>query len=1051
MVSTTYAWFTLSTAPEVTGITTQVGANGNLEIALLTTATYSDTSSISSAVGDSSAATSGSVTKANTTWGNLLDLSDSSYGLTNISLLPSELNADVVSGNVVVGSPLKTAVYGVDGRVSETTGNTTTAINNKESNVFQAADSTQYGVRAIGTSSNLSAQEIGYRNAKSSFASYKSLALNTAQSALNSNLSGLVALASAKDDTTISAAQATYAYNIAVALQNSLNYVEKAYRQAAIAYVSTKDYSETVYSAAVSVINSESLTDLAKSDYLAGSELSSELSNLATAESQAKSAVTALSTYTTNGGSGADLKAAAKPLLNSDCYERPTETTVIIQNKEDVGASKSCVLGDVAEYAGAYSFTLADLGGVTVSPMSSTPKLVALSETVSRLNSSVVTNGSSNKALSDTYGYVLDFAVRTNAASSNLLLQTDAAQRVYNDSNSTATQGSGSTLKLSYTAGLTATQATKLLGAIRVVFMNPENGEIYGTAVASNIDAGSYEATAKLYLKSSVNKTIYVLGKDAYTAADSNNSAYVLNTAKYEAATEKSEFGYENYAEALSAADYNKLADKTTSYAGSYADKGIITALEQNTVKKLSVLVYMDGNEVDNTAVINAASSGALTMNLQFSSSAELTPMSNTALKQTANLTGIATGATLTGNSTIDVYTTAGITLTPSLSGVEDTSGETITSITWSSSDTSIATVTGTALNATVKPVAVGQVNIVAVITTDKGNVYVATKTINVLNSAQSVYFTNDGQEISALTLNQNGTTSATLGYAVNPDKTTSTIYGQKWEIISGSDVISFDSATNTDTTSGAVLDNSVTIKPVNTSITGTAQVKLTIATQQKLKTGTTDTYEPDFTTGTHTQTLNIKVSNKAESVNVTKEADTAAVSTVKLAGDSTSSIVLSLPESSVDSITKILAVSSDPSIATVTVDNETNKLTIKGNQTYAKSATIVAVVYTENGAVLTKTIEASVVMPTLTLNNPSSTEGTASLSVSSTEGTISSVAWSSSNTDIATVAEGTPTTGATLTGKSAGAVTITATVTYEGGGKAIVSGTVNVPAAADD
>ena len=34
MVSTTYAWFTLSTAPEVTGINTAVGANGNLEMAL---------------------------------------------------------------------------------------------------------------------------------------------------------------------------------------------------------------------------------------------------------------------------------------------------------------------------------------------------------------------------------------------------------------------------------------------------------------------------------------------------------------------------------------------------------------------------------------------------------------------------------------------------------------------------------------------------------------------------------------------------------------------------------------------------------------------------------------------------------------------------------------------------------------------------------------------------------------------------------------------------------------------------------------------------------
>ena len=35
MVSSTYAWFTLSTAPEVTGIQTAVGANGNLEMALL--------------------------------------------------------------------------------------------------------------------------------------------------------------------------------------------------------------------------------------------------------------------------------------------------------------------------------------------------------------------------------------------------------------------------------------------------------------------------------------------------------------------------------------------------------------------------------------------------------------------------------------------------------------------------------------------------------------------------------------------------------------------------------------------------------------------------------------------------------------------------------------------------------------------------------------------------------------------------------------------------------------------------------------------------------
>lgn len=77
MVSSTYAWFTLSTAPEITGISTSVGANGNLEMALLNTATYGDTSLIKSAVGNSMDAGT-AVTEANVTWGNLVNLSDKS-------------------------------------------------------------------------------------------------------------------------------------------------------------------------------------------------------------------------------------------------------------------------------------------------------------------------------------------------------------------------------------------------------------------------------------------------------------------------------------------------------------------------------------------------------------------------------------------------------------------------------------------------------------------------------------------------------------------------------------------------------------------------------------------------------------------------------------------------------------------------------------------------------------------------------------------------------------------------------------------------------------
>ena len=67
MVTSTYAWFTLSTAPEVTGITTSVGANGNLEIALLTTDTYATPANITSAVGDSYVTAGKNATTANIT------------------------------------------------------------------------------------------------------------------------------------------------------------------------------------------------------------------------------------------------------------------------------------------------------------------------------------------------------------------------------------------------------------------------------------------------------------------------------------------------------------------------------------------------------------------------------------------------------------------------------------------------------------------------------------------------------------------------------------------------------------------------------------------------------------------------------------------------------------------------------------------------------------------------------------------------------------------------------------------------------------------------
>lgn len=108
--SATYAWVTLSASPEVTSIDTTVVANGSLEIAMA-----NDTGAAPgrSAAGDSTGADS-NVVRANTTWGNLVNLSDPSYGLANVVLRPAALNGTTN----LLSNPLFGVGYGEDGRVT---------------------------------------------------------------------------------------------------------------------------------------------------------------------------------------------------------------------------------------------------------------------------------------------------------------------------------------------------------------------------------------------------------------------------------------------------------------------------------------------------------------------------------------------------------------------------------------------------------------------------------------------------------------------------------------------------------------------------------------------------------------------------------------------------------------------------------------------------------------------------------------------------------------------------------------------------------------------
>lgn len=149
VVSASFAWYTLSRAPEVTSVSTTVAANGNLEIAL---APLDGSQPAESAVGDSFAVEGRKITEANLTWGNLVNLSDSSYGLNNIVLRPALLN----TGSNLLDQPLKGADYGDDGRMELYYNEDFQFVNwvepkNDVAGYFKYNDTPQYGVRAIST------------------------------------------------------------------------------------------------------------------------------------------------------------------------------------------------------------------------------------------------------------------------------------------------------------------------------------------------------------------------------------------------------------------------------------------------------------------------------------------------------------------------------------------------------------------------------------------------------------------------------------------------------------------------------------------------------------------------------------------------------------------------------------------------------------------------------------------------------------------------------------------------------------------------------------
>lgn len=154
MTSASFAWYTISRSPEVSGVNTTIASNGNLEIALATG--DGKTPPGESKVGDSSAAEGQSIFAANQTWGNLINLADPAYGLDHLVLRPAQLNTAAL-----LSKPLFGAVYNSDGRIKNLTSDygytAWVAATEKEPAHFGVSN--DVGVRAI---SSIKREQLGY-------------------------------------------------------------------------------------------------------------------------------------------------------------------------------------------------------------------------------------------------------------------------------------------------------------------------------------------------------------------------------------------------------------------------------------------------------------------------------------------------------------------------------------------------------------------------------------------------------------------------------------------------------------------------------------------------------------------------------------------------------------------------------------------------------------------------------------------------------------------------------------------------------------------------
>lgn len=629
VVSSTYAWFTLSTAPEVTGISTAVGANGALEMLLLTKDENGNL-----VYGGATDIVGGLTTnEKNTYWGNLVDVS-SGYGLDGITLYPSQLNVE--AEGIIADSIVKFPVYGADGRVSELSDGAVTGI--YENTAFYPGDG--YGVRAVGSSSGMTNRQLAYRNALSSAGTNMAQAKRNAATALSTNGNAIADIAIRKGTAEGEGNNGAYTQEdmknlvaLTTDLTNIVKQMEEAYKQFIIAYAAsaalvtpeganevTKSAYESFYVTvgdwfAISgntVYNFDTFTPADGITISLPEQVATSIDTLEATKAKVDAAHTGLTgVYDENKDEGEAVQwTEFKPYLDELVDVTGIEVagwkvSEILGNKDQFAQQAMAqfgaggivldiktgggVLADIADQCGnyearitiseiKYGVTLRDIPAfMNVKTTNGVTYLGAIKTAVEAAGSPA-NDGAARMPISEFYGYIIDLAFRTNAAESNLLLQTAPKDRIYSDNTENElTWGKGSTMNFKATAAdFTNDDVKDLMENIKIIFFNPEGDDGNEILAYAKLDI----ANAEIDAVEGVTADIYL-----YEVVD----------------------GVETL-----------LKD----------GDAIIQALTQNEAAHVSVLVYLDGTTITNADVAaTVATSMTGSMNLQFASSATLVPM----------------------------------------------------------------------------------------------------------------------------------------------------------------------------------------------------------------------------------------------------------------------------------------------------------------------------------------------------------------------------------------------------------------------------------------